>query len=861
MAEDRARELTRFTELRIHGVGNTPPDQILGERTVLVGGDAGTSFHRGVSPSSHREAYSWGGLTSTGRFRALWVLLLPFALANTAGWMRPTGDGKDDDEPRGLFHGLARLLALWSTVAAFLLLASIFVDVVFLQCARLEECREGQFLLRWIPESWADEHATRLVALGVAIPYLLIVSMGAVGWWSRSLTEERLEDGAKPAIGPHRPRLARVPLWAGGAMVQELGRVHVAAALAAVALSTEAAIQLALADLELTTSWRTAVIVVALVVLLAAAVRAVLIRDTAGDGVGAGRWATRGLVLVAATLAGLSVVDAFVIDPLADCSDVPPFATCAGAWTDLRAGFAQTSFAVGLVPVMAALAMLFYVSSAIARGARWTGAVLTALLAGSLVAEIGRIAASRSVPAIAVPLMGRVPVTFVVILGVFFGGVAWSLAAGLWKREDLRSLPFYGTGSVITVATGFAILVAVLSGFATWVAERLAGGAGLQVVIDDPLPATTRIHLWTDYQIVAFGLVGYLLGYLVWAAARWLNDRRGREERWQRWDGEYHGRTDHSPSEPRRSPSPMASDRRAWLKRIDTMRMVRRRWVRSATRPLWWGILFAIAYFFAVYFSQLGPAVFGDDVWFVVRWVVDVAFDLLPLVFVGLALLVWRSLRSRESRRGVGMVWDVLTFWPRWFHPLAPPSYASRAVPELRMRLRHRLASPPRQVVVSAHSQGSVLAFAALVLLPATKLSRVFLITYGSPLSSLYGRFFPVYFGGPELAQLAHLLSHDSHIRWRNLFRLTDPIGGPIASRTAGDDVNELFRVHVDRGLQDPFPIPPHRGEVPPPPLGHSHYTDAAQYRQLLTHLRLLGRRDEPLVPIDPDYGRTVPTD
>src|SRR5690606_17521099 len=94
-----------FVELRVHGVGGTPPEEILdvaATRLVACGESAGCSRPYGTEDGAdvRREAYSGGGLTSATRLRALWVLLLPIAIAVLAGWMLRRGGEPRDVERR-----------------------------------------------------------------------------------------------------------------------------------------------------------------------------------------------------------------------------------------------------------------------------------------------------------------------------------------------------------------------------------------------------------------------------------------------------------------------------------------------------------------------------------------------------------------------------------------------------------------------------------------------------------------------------------------------------------------------------------------------------------------------------------------
>ncbi len=189
----------------------------------------------------------------------------------------------------------------------------------------------------------------------------------------------------------------------------------------------------------------------------------------------------------------------------------------------------------------------------------------------------------------------------------------------------------------------------------------------------------------------------------------------------------------------------------------------------------------------------------------------------IALFAVGLVAVARMSYNNATWRRRVGIVWDIATFWPRHAHPLAPPCYAERAVPELGSRIAELTNGDPAStdprvrtspVIVSAHSQGSAIAVAAL-LRQGQAVDRVALITYGSPLDRLYRRYFPAFFPLNTTAVLADRLDH----RWINLYRITDPIGGPVEAVGACD---------WEVPLRDPLE-------------GHSGYPREPYYRDALT--------------------------
>jgi hypothetical protein len=202
---------------------------------------------------------------------------------------------------------------------------------------------------------------------------------------------------------------------------------------------------------------------------------------------------------------------------------------------------------------------------------------------------------------------------------------------------------------------------------------------------------------------------------------------------------------------------------------------------------------------------------------------------------LALVLLGRSAYRNPQLRRTIGILWDLATFWPRASHPLAPPCYCERALPDLISRIR-ATEGPDRRVVLSAHSQGTVIAAALVLQLEDEERERVRLVTYGSPLRRLYAGAFPAWFGPPTLETIGRLLLPGAKIdrpgddpppswRWRNLYRRTDPIGGwVVADRPPRDHTG------TDWQLVDPDFAPPPGDTRPPATRGHSGYLEDPAY-------------------------------
>lgn len=687
--EDRQRALAAPVELRVHGVGGTTPEVLLSHpHPVQVAGDDTAGFYR-APDSDAVEAYSWGGITSRAGSRALWLLLLPFAVANSAGFMLAT-TGR---APRAIL----RLLALAVTAMAVLWATGIGIDLIAYQCGAQPLCVENHWWLTAFSNPFFAAQPIRRMVLGLVLPLSLILVWRLTSSFTRTRYEAAFGD--EPVESPTmfsgdlaiESDLPHRQFWHSAPFTARLASAHFACATS--------------------------------VVVAAFSLGSQRLRNTAGLDTAVDR-----IVFWAAVAIGLSAVI-----------------------TTVRAGAGP-----GRIGAVAGWLLLGFT------------AAINLLRQGPGDAAAGDLS-GYSRPALLVGLVSL--------------GLAIVLMAVLLVSRTETFLP------VATTALAIWTMVSLQAGshvrIADWLGERLS------------TPATPTIVYSFAYDWFALASLALLFALFLTGGVAFIALRRqaSRPEAIEEVARLY----------PDLIPN---TEGLGWIRRIVQSRALASltNQAASALLAMLSLILVGAIAFYGIRTlgsdSPLGAIEPMPDAW---KSLVPVASWLGSMLPLGAAGLMYRSFRDPGTRRRIGVLWDILTFWPRWYHPLAPPPYSARAVPELGIRLQ-RLTDQGARVVVSAHSQGSVLAAASLARLPSQILERVALLTHGSPLGRLYGKFFPAYFGTERLQRLADRVGG----RWTNLFRLTDPIGGPIGI----DDVE----------IGDPASTARQPGDPLPKILGHTFY-------------------------------------
>lgn len=770
---DEDVDVAGTVELRIHGMGGATPEEHLEDpHPMQVGGDRIAGFYRsGKASDHHLEAYSWGGLTSRDSIRALWLLLLPFALINAAGYLVPLGGGDWHARYRRAIHGIVRLLSLTITLALLAWVAGIAVDQFAYQCGGKVDCRNGRWWLAVFghPTFGSDQPGRRLV-----VGALLSLAVLSVLWYLSYRSWKRYE----AVDATHTPSAERVDLsdssfWQGEELVRRLRTLHVAAGIALLAFALGYAVR----------SLSTAV---------------------------PGRVAAHPAWVV--PLVEIGVVAAFTL-------------------LFRGVGFPLLSTRPARLVFLAAPALTLAWTATMA----WTATGLPEVAAGPL-------------PRIA----GWFRLLFDVALVLFLALAVILLAVGLTRRSGddpavrRRRPGFFGFGPLVIAVLAFTLLSSILNGTSVVVANLLgepvpyAQSTLGEIRVPDVSPTQPAIAYPQVYDLFAVGFtMGFLVlvtGLVIW----WLWERRRARREIETIRGEF---------DEREGPYPFGDDE-AWCLRVARGRAFARM-VDRADVPL--ALAMALALLLQAYGSwriligqgldtiwETGPfesftgwgAVRQASVWFV------------SLIPIGLVLVARRSFRDRGWRRRVGILWDLLTFWPRAFHPLAPPCYAERGVPDLKHRVR-RIRKANGRVLMSGHSQGSVMAVATVLQLDEPERSGVMLLTHGCPVGRLYRRFFPDYFGGGVITALGRHISEGAStgsIRWLNLYRLTDYIGGPVF--TEDDTVPADLRDRVeDLLLDDPEKRQHPAGEPSPRMRAHSDYLSQTIAKERLARmLQQLGK-------------------
>ncbi|KQY50100.1 hypothetical protein ASD66_05170 [Nocardioides sp. Root151] len=187
--------------------------------------------------------------------------------------------------------------------------------------------------------------------------------------------------------------------------------------------------------------------------------------------------------------------------------------------------------------------------------------------------------------------------------------------------------------------------------------------------------------------------------------------------------------------------------------------------------------------------STLGPTIllstflWGVSMAMVVNWILDgsnatwdrAIFTVQALSVLAIFMVVaGRSLQ--KVRKVVGMVADVLGFWPVASHPFAGASYRNQVVDGIIDEVR---TAGRRPTVLIGHSQGSVLCAWAVHRIRTEEEFHdtgpaLTLVTCGCPLESLYREVFPAYFPGSFYTSIW------ATTPWLNFWRATDPIATPL---------------------------------------------------------------------------------
>jgi hypothetical protein len=718
-------------ELRVHGVGGTPPEGLLGEPRpgglVRVGGDGKSAFFARLREGRKVEGYAWGPLTSSGLVQPLWIFLLPFTMLNIAGWMLPPKSEAKSESAWNSCRILIALLGVGLTLDYVYGLSVIIIrQVMFEWVANKKEWLSSGDAAIWI--------GTGLVAV-IGFVTFVVATRKRLEFEAVDNPVAETDGEAPPSVTLRRDeqdRLGDEDFWASKKLVKQFLWIHVG--LGAVALAALAVIALLAVDsLGDKFDWRPVLFGAGVVQILLLALLAVVLFLGFNR---PGHWFIKRHFRVAGPYVAIT--------------------TALGLAGGLLVGLSL------VLSRVLGLGGNFELDLGLAFGTSTVATVLAALLVflnrmGWAIGEADRIARDPNYPEDN-SLPGEEPTGFP--------------RRTVTQIARARALSEFGR-NIDLVLTVPSVVFSVVIGTSFWLAELQAKSPWMGVI-----------------AVVVAAL-------MLWAFRKGARGAAAEKKR------------------------PM-----------------------SLVIAVIGVALIAAGWFFNddVTVAKLGT--FGARI-----------AGTGTLLFLGF----WaRGYFKPEQRRLIAILWDVLTFFPRRFHPLAVRPYAERAVPELTGRLVHHLKLK-RKVILSAHSQGTIIGLAALAQisrddarLGQERLRNVAYVTYGCPLTQLHGRFFPAYFY-PELFTDVEGELYNGSITingkalkasWRNFYRETDYIGKFVEVGANPDDHNQVVPdpPQQPRWTDRPFTPEHDAGPDPPQPIWvglslHSFYNSDSDLKEWIAAL------------------------
>lgn len=839
-------ENVKILEIRVHGVRNMPPAEMLGttpENVVRHSGDDLGSFwrlrdHRPSHGVDVVEAFSWGALNRTGGSavaaigRAIvhvgWFLLLPFALANLAFWTRTIDKRPSPSLPWVAGPGAAavRVFGLLLTLITVTAFSSVAINLLAIQCFRGTEVCSA---LPAVLDAFLDVERDRRAALFGLLPIAGITVLYVIGRRGRVRYEEYV-GSVMEDLSDYGPLLSTEGFWWKSRITTISELLHVAACILMVLfiLTMDAAYPadgclhdiglLGLPSCAVTPAQPIAAgFSLGTLTLMAAIVVQIATATTV---------ASASRTVLRRRLAGTSLALAI---------------TGYGTWTALtftsvieQPDDGQPSLVLDFTPIM-----LVAVAIALAlAGVGWKTRVLWRRLASAVLLTLSAVVLSISQVAAG---LGWPAVATAVGLILAHLMIQWSAPTS----ENKRLQAWRGQGPAVAMILALFVAMALSSMLVLstvfWLDAPAVPGE-VRTLWRTPVKVPPEDSIGVPYGFARFAIVitavAVVMTALVAAAAAVNLTRLVRltVPRIRLPADHEIGQDEVESPGPNEYPSKLRVQERGQLPRIR-----RRSHLMHRTEPLigWFAVLATVGFlalFATTVFDNL-----PDEVWLIS----NAGFAVVAIASV--ALVVAHS--TARAERPLGVFWDVVAFFPRAGHPFAPPCYGERVVPELIQRTRYWFSrgsgNRGRAVIFTGHSMGSTICAAVILALRNERVSfgpfqgdpvteHVALLSYGTQLRAYFSRFFPSVFGhdilgvpgllGPSLwradpwarqvlteaampspmaasaedTTLTGLLGSDGIVvpQWRSLWRRTDYLGFPVFAYRSHDNP-------VDRGATE----------------------------------------------------------